>query len=340
MSENYIYSPSVSNEFRCRVPLAGSRQFFIVDGQVQGGEKFIVPQETGLDFRLGKGETASDLLQFISVRSKERKENLSYRSRFELEESSSARILLCSHTLSSHHFMTDESVSIHLKAHADLNMVVMQNEHDNSSHRTDFDVRLDAGAVLKMHLITLHGGEISNRLNIRLEGPAAECELSGLYLADGEQKVTTDVKLSHNVPGCRSSQLFKGVLDGRSLTRFDGLIYVAPDAQKTEAYQANHNLLISEDAKIYTRPHLEIYADDVKCSHGATVGSLNAEELFYMRTRGIALDEAKLLQQLAFAYQVLEKISNGQLRERLYDLTEKRLRGEFSRCSDCSRHCC
>ena len=148
------------------------------------------------------------------------------------------------------------------------------------------------------------------------------------------------MNIFHNVPECHSSQLFKGILDGESKTSFSGRIYVAKDAQKTEAYQANNNLLASKTAKAYTQPHLEIYADDVKCSHGATVGSLNEDELFYMRSRGIEKGEARLLQQQAFAYAVLEKVSNEHLRERLGSMVESRLRGEFSECSNCSKHCC
>ncbi|MBQ2134034.1 MAG: SufD family Fe-S cluster assembly protein, partial [Bacteroidales bacterium] len=183
-------------------------------------------------------------------------------------------------------------------------------------------------------------GEISNSIDIQLNGKGGECNVNGLYLADGNQRVSTKVNIFHNVPECHSSQLFKGILDGESKTSFSGRIYVAKDAQKTEAYQANNNLLASRTAKAYTQPHLEIYADDVKCSHGATVGSLNEDELFYMRSRGIAKDEAKLLQQQAFAYAVLEKVGNANLRERLHSMVERRLRGEFSECSNCSKHCC
>jgi Fe-S cluster assembly protein SufD len=115
---------------------------------------------------------------------------------------------------------------------------------------------------------------------------------------------------------------------------------VARDAQRTEAYQANHNLLLSRSAKAYAKPQLEIYADDVKCSHGATSGRLDENALFYMRSRGIGRAEARLLQQLAFVYDVLEEIDNEKLRKRLYDLVESRLRGEFGNCENCSMNCC
>ena len=136
------------------------------------------------------------------------------------------------------------------------------------------------------------------------------------------------------------NQMFKGILDDEGVTKFYGGIVVAQDAQHTEAFQANHNLLISDTAKAYSKPQLEIYADDVKCSHGATVGRLNEDELFYMRSRGIPVEEAKLLQQKAFAFEVLQHITSEELRARMDSLVEKRLRGEFSKCRNCSKNCC
>lgn len=329
MENNYIYIPDKSQqEFRCRVPLKDTEQVFVVDGKGERGVS------------LGKGEVLDKMLQVIQVRSSQVEGDLSYSTDYVLGEGARAKILLCSHTLSMDEFVTHEDVNISLGERAVLDVVVMQNEHNKSHHSTSFKVKMEAGAVLNLNVITLHGGEISNDIDVALNGKGGECTVNGLYLADGKQKVSTKVNIWHNVPECHSSQLFKGILDGDSVTRFSGRIYVAKDAQKTEAYQANNNLLASRTAKAYTQPHLEIYADDVKCSHGATVGSLNEDELFYMRSRGIAKDEAKLLQQQAFAYAVLEKVANESLRERLHSLVESRLRGEFSECSNCSKHCC
>ena len=331
MENNYIYIPRESQheEFRCRVPLQDTEQVFVVDGK---GEK------QGLD--LGRGEILPKMLQVIAVRSSQAQEDLSYSTDYVLAERAQAKVLLCSHTLSMEDFTTHETVNVDLGEGAILDMVVMQNEHNKSRHSTSFKVQMAQGAVFNLNVITLHGGEISNEIEVNLNGKGGECCVNGLYLASGQQRVSTKVNIFHNVPECHSSQLFKGILDGESRTSFSGKIYVAKDAQKTEAYQANNNLLASKTAKAYTQPHLEIYADDVKCSHGATVGSLNEDELFYMRSRGIAKDEAKLLQQQAFAYAVLEKVGNENLRERLHSLLESRLRGEFSECANCSKHCC
>ena len=337
---NYIYTPNRDNEFRCKVPLENTEQLFVVDGALQSNaiDEISGREEGGYAFKVSKKRAMENMLQIISVRSSQ--ENASYTNTFELENSAAAKLLLCSHTLNEQKLATQENYIIRLEENSNLDLVIMQNEHENSQHDSHFDIDLAANAVLKLHVVTLHGGELSNRFDINLNGKGAECEVNGLYLASGKQRISNILNLSHRAPECNSRQLFKGILDGEAVTRFSGTILVAKDAQKTEAYQANNNLIVSDYAKAYTQPHLEIYADDVKCSHGATVGSLNEDELFYMRSRGISMKEAKLLQQQAFAYAALEKISNSALLDRLTNLVERRLRGEFASCSDCNRHSC
>ena len=216
-------------------------------------------------------------------------------------------------------------MAIRLDRDAQAEFLVLQ-EDASGEQETGYDIILAAGASLGMVFLTLGGEKTANRIRVSLEGERAACDLSGLCLGEGKQQTAFDIVLTHQVPGCRSNQLFKSILGGHSVFRFDGLIKVVPDAQKTEAYQANHNLLVSDEAKAFTRPQLEIYADDVKCSHGATVGRLNPDELFYMRTRGITLEEARLLQQMAFSGEVLDKISSAEERDRMRELVEKRLR--------------
>jgi Fe-S cluster assembly protein SufD len=216
-------------------------------------------------------------------------------------------------------------LALTLEAGAAATVYVLQDEPATSVLDAAFEVSLAEGASLRMIFVALSGAQISNRMRIRLAGRHAECTLGGLYLPSGDQQMNFDIRLSHDVPECYSSQLFKGILRDRAQSRFDGLIYVAPDAQKTEAYQANHNLLLSPEARAEARPQLEIYADDVKCSHGATVGRLNEDELFYMRSRGITAAEAARLQQMAFVGEVLEMVGDAALRERLSDRVLARL---------------
>ena len=219
---------------------------------------------------------------------------------------------------------SDGRCSLTVGAGAAAEFLVVQDEA--GEREWSFAISLAEGASLRMVFLSLQGDVLRNRLDVALEGRHATCDLAGLYLAGGTRQAEFDICLEHRVPECHSTQLFKGIVDGHGTTRFHGLVRVVPDAQKTEAYQANHNLLLSETARAFTKPQLEIYADDVKCSHGATIGRLNEDELFYMRSRGIPVAEARLLQQMAFAGEVLEKISSQELRESLWSRIEKQLR--------------
>lgn len=178
-------------------------------------------------------------------------------------------------------------------------------------------ISLQANDKLSMTIIVLPGVSCDLPIQIDLEGEGINVNINGLYLCTTEEKVSFGIKLNHLYPNCKSSQLFKGIVGGSATVEFYGRVMVDYDAQKTEAYQSNHNLLLSENARIGTMPQLEIYADDVKCSHGATLGSLNQEEQFYMRSRGIPEAEAKYLQILSFISPILQKIENESQREEL-----------------------
>ena len=190
-------------------------------------------------------------------------------------------------------------------------------EEDVSVHDdADFSrVLMEAGAGLNMVYIVMPGAVADIGLTVDLDGKGAEVTVSGIYLCDGQDRLSIRMDVRHNVPDCRSRQLFKGLASGTSSTDFYGRITVAQDAQKTEAYQENHSIILSDGAKVETRPQLEIYADDVRCSHGATVGRLNEEEQFYMRSRGIPADEARVLQMISFLSPVMDNIEDVRTRE-------------------------
>ena len=173
-------------------------------------------------------------------------------------------------------------------------------------------IDVQAGQRTDMVLIVMPGLSTDIRLDIRLDGEGAEANVYGAYLCGSDERVKISVDMYHNEPHCNSRQLFKGIAGGTSRVDFYGKIIVAQDAQKTEAYQENHNILLSDNAKVDTKPQLEIYADDVKCSHGATIGRLNEEEQFYMRSRGITLEDAKVLQMISFLAPVLENIPESE----------------------------
>ena len=170
------------------------------------------------------------------------------------------------------------------------------------------NIEVQSGDRKDMVLLVYPGVSCDVKLDVRLVGEGAEANIYGAYVCGGEEKVKIAVDMHHDLPHCNSRQLFKGIAGGTSKVDFYGKIIVAQDAQRTEAYQENHNLLLTDGAKVDTKPQLEIYADDVKCSHGATIGRLNEEEQFYMRSRGITLEDARVLQMISFIAPVLENI--------------------------------
>ncbi len=345
--KKFIYAPDIPEVFRCRVPLAGTVQAFVTNGNLRE-EIMPAPGVTvrteadgkGFFLNVEKGSTLKESIQIISFRDSSDTSDIIFPSRITFGEDTATDILLCTHTLSLDSFKTEEDINISVGKGAKAEIVVMQNEHNESDHTVRFFIDVEQGGSMRINVITLHGAHLENEFHVKLSGEGASCELNGAYLVDGKQTIKTNVLMNHLVPNCLSKQLFKGILDNDAKAIFTGRIVVAKDAQKTEAYQANHNLLISPSAKAYAQPQLEIYADDVKCSHGATSGRLDENALFYMRSRGIGEHEARLLQQQAFVYDVLENISNVQLRDRLNDLVESRLRGEFGHCTNCSLNCC
>ena len=170
------------------------------------------------------------------------------------------------------------------------------------------NIEVQSGQRKDMVLLVYPGVSCDVKLDVRLAGEGAEANIYGAYVCGGEERVKIAVDMHHDLPHCNSRQLFKGIAGGTSKVDFYGKIIVAQDAQRTEAYQENHNLLLSDGAKVDTKPQLEIYADDVKCSHGATIGRLNEEDQFYMRSRGITLEDARVLQMISFIAPVLENI--------------------------------
>lgn len=187
-------------------------------------------------------------------------------------------------------------------------------------------IEVQSGQRTDMVLLVYPGVSCDIKLDVRLTGEGAEANIYGAYVCGGKEKVKISVDMRHDVPHCNSRQLFKGIAGGDSRVDFYGKITVAQDAQKTEAYQENHNLLLSDGAKVDTKPQLEIYADDVKCSHGATIGRLNEEEQFYMRSRGISLEDAKVLQMISFIAPVLEHVEDEARRQSLASSMEESIR--------------
>lgn len=188
------------------------------------------------------------------------------------------------------------------------------------------NIVVEKDAKVDIVVLVFPGVSADIRLDVHLAGEGAQANIYGAYLCGGNERVKIAVDMHHDVPHCNSRQLFKGIAGGTSRVDFYGKIIVAQDAQQTEAYQENHNILLSDDAKVDTKPQLEIYADDVKCSHGATVGRLNEEEQFYMRSRGISLEDARLLQMISFISPVLEAVDDQAQRDAIVSDIESEIR--------------
>ena len=238
------------------------------------------------------------------------------------------------------HVSTEPKVSeIVLNENSSLELYVLQNVSNEASIRREFKIRQLADSRLKIVIITFNGGDICNSYHIDLDGEGADTQVYGLYLIDKTQHVENHLKVNHNVPHCTSNEKFKGVLDDEASGIFNGHVYVAPNAQKTDAHQNNSNIILTPKAKINSQPFLEIYADDVKCSHGTSTGQLDQEAMFYMRQRGISKANARILLMYAFAAEVSNHIGNEMLHEHIDDMIKRRLRGELSSCETCVLRC-
>lgn len=212
-----------------------------------------------------------------------------------------------------------------VRANANIHHYCLQNDSDKSSLINFVQADQYQNSVFTNATITTKGEIVRNNTEIRHKEEHIESHLYGLYLQDGKQHVDNHTLVDHAMPNCYSNELYKGVLDDDSVAVFNGKVMVRPDAQKTNAFQSNKTVLLSEDATINTKPQLEIFADDVKCSHGATTGRLDLEALFYLRSRGISEDRARALLTYAFAAEVLEQIQLDPIREKLETLISNRL---------------
>lgn len=204
----------------------------------------------------------------------------------------------------------------------------VQQESDASFHYARIQAQQERSSSVTTHSIQLGGALTREEVQTVLDGEGAESLLHGLYVINGRQHVDNHTVIDHARAHCSSRELYKGVLEGQSQGVFNGRIVVRPDAQKTDSKQSNKNLLLSEDAIINTKPQLEIFADDVKCTHGATVGQIDLEALFYLRSRGIGALDAKKLLTFAFANDVMERIKFQPLREKLAERLHSRLARE------------
>ena len=252
-----------------------------------------------------------------------------------LEEGAEVKMLFCDHAADDRHFLATQVIEAYVGDNASLDLYCMEETHHKNVRISNVYIDQQRDSRVNHNVITLHNGITRNKLDLTFSGEGAECQCYGCVIADKQQHVDNNTLIIHKAPHCTSNELYKYVLDDQSTGAFAGRVLVEHGAQKTSSQMTNQNLTATKEARMYTQPMLEIYADDVKCAHGSTVGQLNDAALFYMRQRGISLDEAKLLLQNAFINEVIDKMQLEPLRDRLHYLVEKRFRGELNKCDGC-----
>lgn len=252
------------------------------------------------------------------------------------EKNTQVKLLACDHTVDDVDFVVTQVTEIAADENAQVDYYELEENSNRVKRFTNLFGEQKTGSHVTVSGITLHNGYTRNNYRFRLLGERAETHIGGLAVCDKEQHVDNFAFLEHIAPNCHSNELFKYALQEKSTGVFCGKILVEEGAQKTLAYQNNKNLLASDEAKMFSKPQLEIYADDVKCSHGLTTGQLDEDALFYLQARGIRKEEAKLLLMVAFTKDVVDLIRIDTLRDRLEELINKRFRGELMRCGNCA----
>jgi len=291
--------------------------------------------QDGLYVYVPKGVVIDRAIQVINILRSDVDLMVNRRVLIVVEEGAEAKFLFCDHAADDRHFLATQVIEAYVGDNAKLDLYCLEETHNKNVRVSNVYIRQQRNSRVNHNVITLHNGVTRNKLNLELAGEGAECQCNGCVIADKQQHVDNNTLITHLVPHCTSRELYKYVLDEKATGAFAGRVLVQPGAQKTESQMTNQNLCATRQTRMYTQPMLEIYADDVKCAHGSTVGQLNDAALFYMQQRGISQKEARLLLQNAFITEVIDKMELEPLRDRLHYLVEKRFRGELNKCEGC-----
>ncbi len=276
--------------------------------------------EDGAAIVLPDGITVSEPIVILYANGGDKAPIANLRSLISVGRNSSATVVEIFTGAANQRYFANAVTEVYLNEGAQLTHIRINLEGDQAAHIGNTAISMSRDSVLSAHNITL-GGKLSRHdVVAKLCEPGASCTINGIYLGHSDQLLDNHTAIDHAAPHCESHELYKGILGDRARGVFNGKIYVRLDAQKTDAKQTNQVLLLSADARINTKPQLEILADDVKCTHGATVGQLSREALFYLRSRGIGLEEARAILVQAFAGDVLARIPAAGVRSYLEDL--------------------
>ncbi|MBQ6191789.1 MAG: Fe-S cluster assembly protein SufD [Bacteroidaceae bacterium] len=282
-----------------------------------------------------KGIRVEHPIQISNILKGEQDTMVSRRILVVMDEMAEADIIITDRAASQSRFLTNQVIEVVMKDGSHLSLYEVEETHLLCTRYNSVFVQQGRNSSLHHTNLTLFNGHTRNRLDILLQGEGSEVTANGCVIADKMQRVDNNTLIDHQVPHCTSNELYKYVLDDSAVGAFAGKVLVREGAQKTSSKETNANLCATSSARMYTQPMLEIYADDVQCSHGSTVGQMDEAALFYMRQRGIDEKEARLLLKAAFITEVIETIPLESLRDRLHVLVDKRLRGELSKCEGC-----
>ena len=274
-------------------------------------------------------------IQIGNILKGERDTMVSRRILIVMDEQAEANVIITDRAASQSRFLTNQVIEVVMGDGSHLSLYDVEETHLLCTRYNSVFVRQGRDSSLHHTSLTLFNGHTRNRLDVLLQGEGSEVTANGCVIADKMQHVDNNTLIDHQVPCCQSSELYKYVLDDSAVGAFAGKVLVREGAQKTISNETNANLCATRSARMYSQPMLEIYADDVKCSHGSTVGQMDEAALFYMQQRGIAEREARLLLKAAFITEVIETIPLESLRDRLHVVVDKRLRGELSKCEGC-----
>lgn len=292
--------------------------------------------QDGLLLYVPKGMVVEKPIQLVNILRADVNFMVNRRVLVIVEDGAQARLLMCDHTMDKVDFLATQVIEVFVGRGASFDLYELEENTTSTTRFSNLYVHQEADSNVLVNGITLHNGTTRNTTHVTLAGQGAHINLCGMAIADKHQHVDNNTFIDHAVNDCTSNELFKYVLDDSATGAFAGKVLVREGAQHTSSQQTNRNLCVTRQARMYTQPQLEIYADDVKCSHGATVGQLDESALFYMRQRGIGEKEARLLLMFAFVGEVIDTIRLDALRDRLHLLVDKRFRGEMGKCQGCT----
>lgn len=291
--------------------------------------------QDGLLIYVPKGTVVDRAIQVINILRSDVDLMVNRRVLIIVEDRAEIKLLFCDHAADDRRFLATQVIEAYVGENAGLDLYCLEETHAQNVRVSNVFISQQANSRVNHNVITLHNGTTRNRTDLVFEGEGAECNLAGCVIADKDQHVDNNTLIDHKVGHCTSNELYKYVLDENAVGAFAGKVLVRHGAQHTTSQETNQNLCTTKTARMFTQPMLEIYADDVKCAHGSTVGQLNDAALFYMQQRGISKKEAKLLLEFAFINEVIDHMKLEPLRDRLHYLVEKRFRGELNKCEGC-----